>query len=44
MCPCLDEAAVRVAERMKFRPAKNMDRPTAVWVQQWISFRIGSQS
>lgn len=38
----LDEAAMRVADSMRFRPARNMDRPTAVWVQQWISFRIGS--
>ena len=36
----LDEAAVRVARGMRFAPARNRDRETAVWVQQWIDFRI----
>lgn len=38
--PALDDAALRVADRMRFRPATNRDRKTAVWVQQWVSFRI----
>jgi TonB family protein len=36
----LDDAAMRVAERMEFQPAKNRDRETSVWVQQWVTFRI----
>ncbi|MDX1392896.1 MAG: energy transducer TonB [Gemmatimonadota bacterium] len=38
--PALDEAALRVAGRMRFSPALNRDRPTAVWVQQLVTFRI----
>lgn len=36
----LDEAALRVGRRMRFVPARNRDRPTAVWVRQPITFRI----
>ncbi len=36
----LDAAALHVAERMEFQPARNRDRETAVWVQQWLTFRI----
>ncbi len=35
----LDEAAKRVGLSMEFQPAMNQDRPTAVWVQQPITFR-----
>lgn len=36
----LDEAAIRVAAEMRFEPARNMDRTTAVWVSQWVTFVI----
>lgn len=36
----LDAAAVRVGRQMRFRPALNRDRPTAVWVRQPITFRV----
>lgn len=36
----LDEAALRVGRRMRFEPALNRDRPTAVWVRQPVTFRI----
>lgn len=36
----LDEAAMRVAGEMVFVPAKNMDKPTDVWVSQWINFEV----
>lgn len=36
----LDEAALRVGESMRFEPAMNRDRPTAVWVARWISFSV----
>lgn len=34
----LDEAAKQVGLNMEFKPAMNQDRPTAVWVQQPITF------
>lgn len=36
----LDEAAIRVALEMRFRPALNRDRVTDVWLAQPIDFRI----
>ncbi|MCY3599251.1 MAG: energy transducer TonB [Gemmatimonadetes bacterium] len=38
--PLLDEAAGRVVPAMRFSPAKNRDRVTAVWVSQWVTFRV----
>ncbi|MYA33777.1 MAG: energy transducer TonB [Gemmatimonadales bacterium] len=38
--PLLDEAAGRVVPAMRFSPAKNRDRATAVWVSQWVTFRV----
>jgi TonB family protein len=34
----LDEAAMKVADIVKFSPARNRDRPVQVWVSQWITF------
>ena len=34
----LDEAAGEVAMTMRFSPAVNRDRPTPVWVSQWLTF------
>lgn len=36
----LDEAALRVAEAMRFSPALNRDRPAQVWVQFPIVFQV----
>lgn len=36
----LDEAAQRVAAEMRFTPAKNRDKVTAVWVSQWVTFEV----
>lgn len=36
----IDEAALGVAVRMRFTPARNRDRPVPVWVSQWVTFRI----
>ncbi len=36
----LDQAAQRVADQMRFRPAQNRDRVTDVWVSQWITFQV----
>ena len=36
----LDEAAQRVAEVMRFSPAKNRDKVTAVWIAQPINFEV----
>lgn len=36
----LDEAAQRVADEMRFVPAKNRDKETDVWVSQWITFEV----
>ncbi len=36
----LDAVALRVAGAMRFSPARNRDRATAVWVSQWVTFRI----
>ncbi len=36
----LDEAAGRVVPAMRFSPAKNRDKVTAVWVSQWVTFRV----
>jgi protein TonB len=36
----LDAAALRVADRMRFSPALNRDRPVAVWVSIPITFRV----
>lgn len=38
--PALDAAAVRVAREMRFSPALNRDRATAVWVSQEVIFRV----
>ena len=38
--PLLDEAAGRVIPAMRFSPARNRDRVTAVWVSQWVTFRV----
>lgn len=38
--PLLDEAARQVVPAMRFSPAKNRDRATAVWVSQWVTFRV----
>jgi len=35
----LDMAALRVAEAMRFTPARNGERPVTVWVQMPITFR-----
>ncbi len=36
----LDDAAQRVASEMRFSPAKNRDKVTAVWVSQWVTFEV----
>lgn len=36
----LDDAAQRVASEMRFTPAKNRDKVTAVWVSQWVTFEV----
>ncbi|MCG8470146.1 MAG: energy transducer TonB [Gemmatimonadetes bacterium] len=36
----LDEAALKVAPQMRFRPAKNREKVTAVWVSQWVNFQV----
>lgn len=36
----LDQAAATVARAMRFSPAKNRDKATAVWVSQAITFRV----
>lgn len=36
----LDAAALRVCDEMKFRPARNRDKVTPVWVQQTVVFKI----
>lgn len=36
----LDQAAQRVAEVMRFSPAKNRDKVTAVWISQPINFEV----
>ncbi|MDE2663129.1 MAG: TonB family protein [Gemmatimonadota bacterium] len=36
----LDQAAMEVAAQMRFRPASNRGEPTAVWVSQWVTFRV----
>jgi protein TonB len=36
----MDRAALDVARNMQFSPAKNRDKPTAVWVQQAIRFKV----
>ncbi len=36
--PALDDAARRVAGRMRFEPARNRDRPVAVWIQIPVKF------
>lgn len=38
--PALDRAAKEVAAEMRFSPAMNRDRKTAVWVQQAIEFEV----
>ncbi|MDE0258572.1 MAG: energy transducer TonB [Gammaproteobacteria bacterium] len=38
--PLLDEAAGRVVPAMRFSPAMNRDRATAVWVSQRVTFRV----
>jgi protein TonB len=34
----MDQVALAVAQRMEYRPARNRDKKTAVWVQQAIAF------
>ena len=36
--PALDDAARRAADRMRFEPARNRDRPVAVWIQIPVKF------
>ena len=36
----LDEAAGKVVQAMKFTPAKNRDKVTAVWVSQVVTFEV----
>ena len=36
----LDEAAGRVAQAMRFTPAKNREKVTAVWVSQMVTFEV----
>lgn len=36
--PALDDAAIRIAESMRFAPARNGDDPVSVWVQIPITF------
>lgn len=36
----LDEAAGRVVQQMRFTPAKNRDKVTAVWVSQPVTFQV----
>jgi TonB family protein len=38
--PALDEAALKVADAMRFAPARNGDRPTHLWVSIPVQFRI----
>ncbi len=38
--PALDAAAARVAREMRFSPALNRDRRTAVWVSQDVTFSV----
>lgn len=38
--PRLDEAALRIVDRMRFAPAMNRDRPVEVWVSIPITFRV----
>ena len=38
--PRLDSAAFRVADRMRFAPAQNRDRPVEVWVAIPITFQV----
>lgn len=36
----LDEAAEMVAPQMRFTPARNREKVTAVWVSQWVTFQV----
>ena len=38
--PLLDEAALRIAPEMRFSPALNREKATAVWVSQWVTFQV----
>jgi TonB family protein len=38
----LDQAALRVAEAMRFTPAENEGRPVAVWIQLPVAFNPGA--
>ena len=38
--PLLDEAAGQVVPAMRFSPAMNRDKVTAVWVSQWVTFQV----
>ena len=38
--PLLDEAAGKVVQAMKFTPAKNREKVTAVWVSQTVTFQV----
>ena len=35
-----DEAAGKVVPSLRFTPAKNRDKVTAVWVSQWVTFQV----
>jgi TonB family protein len=39
----LDDAAIEVAEHMRFAPAVYEESPTAVWVSHWIAFKADDQ-
>jgi len=36
----MDQAAVKVAKQMEFKPAINRDKPIGVWVSRNITFRV----
>lgn len=36
----VDDAALRIADKMRFKPAMNRDKRTDVWVSQWIQFAL----
>ena len=38
--PLFDEASGKVVQEMRFTPAKNRDKVTAVWVSQWVTFQV----
>ena len=40
--PLFGEAAARIAPKMRFRPARTLGRPVAVWIQVPLYFRIAA--